>query len=334
MNTEPLNLTPFCAQAHLHPDAAGRDALLLVLKGSFDAATGRMLPIERQQPVLDMPQVCTLGQLALDELQRRCIEQVLAEEIVRLPSEIVPPKPLFDVLIPSCVLASDPGGAHVLAGQIDIDGRLVTVRGWSPHWQAESAGALRSGMARPVGAPVRQVPLVAEFAHWENGLFARPSAELARGGASWDEAKPARPVFLPWLDNPAGGLRCAAAWPESAPHRRPHAGTFDDIWKARRAPALPHDYDPRYTNCADPDLQLPQAPPPGAAVNLHNIGIAGRFGFRLPVLELAAEAAGRRVALRPDTLIIEPEAGRFTLRWCALLPKAWVGNEVVRIVRA
>lgn len=100
------------------------------------------------------------------------------------------------------------------------------------------------------------------------------------------------------------------------------AGTYDDAWHAERWPRLPNDFDPRFFMSAAQDQWLPELST-GQPVVLINMTPAGSpFGselrFDLPPLEYFATTHPRRgkstrFQLRPDTLILEPDAGRFTV---------------------
>lgn len=119
------------------------------------------------------------------------------------------------------------------------------------------------------------------------------------------------------------------------------AGTFDDAWRAQRFPLLPEDFDPLHWQAAPADQQL-EALSPGLPVELWNLTPDGRCAFELPTLALQVRCtrAGRQSSsagttsthtLRADTLLIEPENGRFSLSWRMHWPLLRSLGEIVRL---
>jgi hypothetical protein len=107
------------------------------------------------------------------------------------------------------------------------------------------------------------------------------------------------------------------------PSRIRHAGTYDQTWIDNVFPFLPTDFDTRYFQCAPEDQQVPQLHG-GERVLLVNLTPDGRREFALPSVEVPIVFLRRRaerVETRgtPDTLIIEPEAERFSVIWRASL---------------
>jgi hypothetical protein len=98
------------------------------------------------------------------------------------------------------------------------------------------------------------------------------------------------------------------------------AGTYDDEWQKKVWPNLPADFDARFLQSASQDQWLP-AIAAGDEIVLKCLTAAqSRFGpgvkFQLPAMDFVAtvhprRGASTRVPLRPDTLVLEPDAGRF-----------------------
>lgn len=110
------------------------------------------------------------------------------------------------------------------------------------------------------------------------------------------------------------------AWPP----RPEYAGTYDDDWLENHFPFLPKDFDPRYYQAAPPDQQI-DFPTGGEPVTLVNLTLEGTTQFRLPTLEVPVEFTDARFdrsehRARLDTIVIEPDEGRFTLAWRASHP--------------
>jgi hypothetical protein len=102
-----------------------------------------------------------------------------------------------------------------------------------------------------------------------------------------------------------------------------HAGTYDQEWLEERAPFWPTDFDYRYFQAAPPEQQIPP-PRGGEEVVLENLTPGGYVSFRLPVRPMPVwfiQHQGKDVRVDGviDTILIEPDLGRFTLTWRASL---------------
>lgn len=105
-----------------------------------------------------------------------------------------------------------------------------------------------------------------------------------------------------------------------------YVGTYDDAWIQNRAPLWPADFDPRYFQSAPPDQVLPylQGGEPVALANLTPDGLR-RFELprrAMPVVFIPHRGPDIAVQANLDTLVLEPDAGCFTLAWRACLPMA------------
>jgi len=103
-----------------------------------------------------------------------------------------------------------------------------------------------------------------------------------------------------------------------------YAGTYDQQWLDNIAPFWPYDFDYRYFQAAPPDQQMPY-PKGGEQVVLKNLSPRRITSFRLPRMSmpiLITPYRGKDQQLNPviDTVIIEPDHGRFTLTWRTSLP--------------
>lgn len=103
------------------------------------------------------------------------------------------------------------------------------------------------------------------------------------------------------------------------------AGTYDQKWLDEQFPFLPLDFDDRYFQSAPEDQQI-DYPRGGDSVALLNLTPQGRTLFklppdlRLPVLFLGRDDSLTEVAAVVDTLLLEPDDGRFMLVWRASIP--------------
>lgn len=98
------------------------------------------------------------------------------------------------------------------------------------------------------------------------------------------------------------------------------AGTYDEKWQNKVWPNLPADFDARFMQSASQDQWLPAIRAGDEIVLKYLTSVQSRFGsgvkFLLPTMDFVATVHPRRgvstrVKLRPDTVVFEPDAGRF-----------------------
>lgn len=116
---------------------------------------------------------------------------------------------------------------------------------------------------------------------------------------------------------PVGGLGPVA---RTSTPRVGWAGTYDDAWQTNVWPNLPADFDARFLQSASHDQWLPSIKAGDEVVLKHLTPTHGVFGpgvkFQLPPMDFVAtvhprRGASTRIQLRPDTIVFEPDAGRF-----------------------
>ena len=121
------------------------------------------------------------------------------------------------------------------------------------------------------------------------------------------------------LPAPRGFGPIARAWLP----RRELAGTHDDAWVQTRAPLWPEDLDLRFFCAAAPGLCAVPHLRGGENVRMIGVHPDGDIAFTLPELRLQAKlVAGDhspRAAMVLDALMLEPDAGGFTMIWRASL---------------
>lgn len=103
-----------------------------------------------------------------------------------------------------------------------------------------------------------------------------------------------------------------------------YAGTYDQKWLDRQAPFWPKDFDYLYFQSAPADQQIDH-PAGGEQVVLRNLTPRGVTRFQLPsvnmpVLFLPHQGKDQQLDAVIDTLVIEPDMGRFMLTWRVALP--------------
>lgn len=103
--------------------------------------------------------------------------------------------------------------------------------------------------------------------------------------------------------------------------RSRYAGTYDQDWLDNHFPFLPPDFDEQYFQAAPPDQQI-DCPRGGEEIALVNLTPEGQASIKLPVFDAPihyfprkGKREGGRLLL--DTIVLEPDAGRFTLTWRA-----------------
>lgn len=101
--------------------------------------------------------------------------------------------------------------------------------------------------------------------------------------------------------------------------RLERAGTFDEIWRERRAPLWPVDFDPRFHQSAHPQLVSSEPLRGGELVELYNLTPTALSAFRLPAFRPTVESdvGGERVRqkVQIDRVIIEPDEDRVLVVW-------------------
>jgi hypothetical protein len=115
------------------------------------------------------------------------------------------------------------------------------------------------------------------------------------------------------------------------------AGTYGQKWLKTLVPFFPDDFDEFYFQAAPPDQQMPY-PRGGERVELDNLSPEGRLAFQLPqdlhmpVLFVRPDGEEQTLAANVDTIVIEPDQGRFMLTWRAVLPLRRNCFEIYEII--
>lgn len=313
------NRTPFVPAIFVFPDPQGIDTLYVAVKATFAIGDGKPRVAEKQGPIVPADE--HWGEPG--------------KSSVKYAGEAHLLKPATDVVVVGAGHA--PGGRPAPYFGVSLSvGRLKKVlhvygdRVWK-------SGVL--GVAPSSPAPAASVPLV-----WERAYGGRE--ELGAGKFACESRNPVGCGFLekrrardlagapvPNLEHPAHPLKEPGdrAPPAGigfiAPSWQPRvafAGTYDEAWQKSRAPYLPKDFDARFFQAAPPDQIYPGFLKGGEPVELLNLSPAGVQRFALPSCELEAEArvdgAVHRPPLSIETLLLEPDLGRFSLFWRGAVP--------------
>ncbi|KIG19048.1 putative exported protein [Enhygromyxa salina] len=338
------NRTPFEATHLLTPDGQGGEAVLLVVKATFEiGADGR-------------------PQLVPDPAPIRLCDEFIGDPSLGSPladTDLALFKPRVDVVVVGAQ-------AHAPRGR-PIDKLFVELHVGHPDGVQSSEAAHDAGQAQLIKSllvtgdrvwvddqPGEPLPFVSMPLGWERaygGTVRGRDGELDLDqrnplGIGWAGARSGDPAVLSELPNvedpastmvrrqtacvPAGFGVVSRAWLP----RRALAGTFDIGWQRRRWPLLPHDHDPACNQSVAADQQLERFVG-GEPVRLVNLTPEGEWLFRLPHLDVPIHAirairasrairAGQleRVGLRVDTIEIDPERRRLSLTGRVALPVA------------
>jgi hypothetical protein len=114
------------------------------------------------------------------------------------------------------------------------------------------------------------------------------------------------------------------------------AGTYDQNWIDNVFPFLPADFDEHYYQSAPADQQLERLNG-GEVVVLMNLTPQGHTEFKLPAIPVPVtfylkNHEEKQVQALNDTLIIEPDLGRFLMLWRIALPLKRNMFEVAQVV--
>jgi hypothetical protein len=308
------NQTPCYAVLSVLPDRVGVDTLYVILKATL-VLRPKLALAPTQLPV-------TLA----DEYYGDPTDSSL-----RGVSEIHIGKPGTDVLLVG--RAWGPKGqavretlVRVLAAERQKAIRVVGDRVWQPDGTPTAP------------APFEAMPLVWERAFGgvhplEERTLAEERNPIGVGfaGERSREDLAGHPVpNLESLDEPLerqGQRLTPVCFAPSAPHwlpRRAFAGTYDEVWQRKRAPYLPADFDPRFLQCAAPELTFDRYLSGGEPIEVHGASAEGPIAFPIPAanLQVAVRVAGS-LAYPPvnlETVLLEPDENRVSLTWRAALP--------------
>lgn len=320
---ELLNKTQFEAGWTLGFEKDGRELIVVAIKGTFD------IPKDGEQPALSEQQI------PLTESDEFTGEPGLSATLYE--SDYAHRKPKCDVLLNGC--AYSPRGK--LAERVTVAlqvGRMkkafdvVGDRVWSYTLNT-------TRIARP--KPFQKMPISYDRAYGGVDALEKRSEEprtylanpvgvgyypLTRGRALAGKHLPNTEERGKEATTPSGKYRPMAFGPmgRNFEARVRFAGKYDQEWLDHRAPFWPDDFDYRYFQAAPLDQQI-DYPVGGEQVVLHNLGPTGLIRFalpkvRVPVIFIPQKGEDVQMDAVIDTLVLEPDEGRFAITWRAALP--------------
>jgi len=331
-----LNATKMQAGYTLGLQPDGRELLVVVVKGTFTIPKD-----EKQEP-----------KLAPEQVPLVTADVFTGEPGFSAPlyeSDYAPHKPKCDVLLNGSAYA--PGGKPVERVTVSL-----RVGSWSKSfdvvgnrvWQA---GALYIAVSKPELFTVMPI-----------------SYNNAWGGIDKSQEDPAKHHYYPLnhagvgyheytsgkymdgkplpnteergnkISSPKGKYRPMAFGPIGrAWEPRPKlAGTYDKKWLDNVFPFLPADFKEEYYQAGPLDQQI-DYPKGGETIELINLTLSGRLAFKLPNLNVPVEFSLRDGQYREvipvrDTIILEPDQGRFLITWRTSLPLRRNLFEIIQVI--
>ncbi len=318
------NHTPLMAGFTLGMMPDGRESLVVVVKGSYSIpsnASASPVLLEEQLPLLEADTFH--GDPGFSS--------------PRHEADYAPIKLRCDItLIGTAHAPDDKPAERVQTGfKVGELSKLVDVLG-DRHWVADDNGI---SVSRPAPFLMRPITYDIAFggtdrAHEDTRLhdayLSNPSGigyhkaldqHLVDGAPAPSTEEPNSPVRHPHeLIRPMSFGPVGRSWQP----RIGYGGTYDDDWLDQRFPFLPDDFDLRYFQSAPADQQCDYLQG-GEQVRLVNLTPGGRCRFQIPQLDVPVcffRKKSRRVEKKAviDTLVIEPDEGRFTLTWRTQIP--------------
>lgn len=312
-----VNHTPFAASLSVFPDPSGVETAYAVVKATFSIGAEGPVPAQPQVPLL-----------AADVFWGDPVTTSL-----RAAGDFALLKPGTDVLLVGRAIAPGPD-TRVADVSLSVGHLVRTVRIFGDrHWQ-KSGGSWRPSTPQPW----ERMPLRWELAFGGIGQAEgeqvpdhEPRNPVGRGFVA-RKLSPTEGQPLPNLEDPTALLQspqdrptpvCFAPIAPTWQPRRAFAGTYDEAWTKGRAPYLPLDFDPRYFHVAPPGLIAPGHLQGNEPVRLAGFSLGEPLAFALPAcgLQVTFDFNGASMPQTPklETLLFEPDAGRFQMLWrCAL----------------
>lgn len=316
LNSTPLTVVPlFLTNRH------GAETLLVIVKGTWRIGKdGTLSAAEEQVPIRLEPAYSG------DPTESSLIHD----------TDVVLEKPGTD-----CILLGHAWAPEVGVGSVDVTFAVgpvrKTVRVFGERVWMKCLGMV--SMSKP--APFEKIPIVYERAFggadasWPDPNDHEFSLENPVGLGFL--ARKTRLVIddarLPNLEDPANLIKKPTdrPWPAGfgpiPPHWHPracYAGTYDDQWRKYLSPLPPEDMDSRFYSSASPGLASARHLKGSEKVLVENASGFGRLLFQLPGVAPSVSAhigaVANELAMRLDTVIVEPDEERLVLVWRGRLP--------------
>lgn len=320
-----VNLTPFAAQPLLLSDERGADVLTFVVKGTFSIHANRdatSLAIADEQPP-----PCVAPKYN-GEPGASSVKYDADTALVKLGTDVV----LVGHAYPTHLGATSVD-VSLTVGPARLAARVYGDRVWT-----STLGRWMASTPQPFDA----MPLVYEraFGGWDRrspdpahhdyeprnpvgvGFVAKKHPTLQDGAPLPNIENPHEPISSP-ADRPT-----PVGFGFIGPHWQPrarYAGTYDDRWKEREMPLLPHDFDRRFYSAAHPALTFQGFLRGGEPVEILNASPRGALRFWLPTAQPFAtvrmkDGSTHRIGMALDTIVVDADEDRLYLVWRGSFP--------------
>jgi len=308
------NQTPFYPLMAVLPNRDAVETLYVILK-----ATLTLRPKLTLAPV-QLP--LTLADEYYDDPTTSSLRQV---------SEMHIGKPGTDVLLVGHAWAPNRQPVPESWVRVSVAERQKTVRVFGDRtWMRDGTPSLPR--------PFESMPLVWERAFGgvqqvRDRMLAEERNPIGVGFVTGRNAEELVGQPVPNLEDPATPLvrqgqtvtpACFAPVSASWLPRRAFAGTYDEKWQRKRAPYLPEDFDPRFLQCAAPELAFDRYLQGNEQVEVRGATPDAPLSFAIPVANLHIEVKVAGAVEHPtanlETVLIEPDDNRLCLTWRAALP--------------
>jgi hypothetical protein len=316
------NPTPFPAQLAPVLDKHGRESAVLAIKGTFAIKdkSDRLAVAEKQVPLT-----------TADEWHGDAEKASL-----KYQSDLGARKPGTDVSLLGHAYAHGPDKSTVDVA-LKVGGLTKTVRVFGDRVWFKALGFWVPSESRPFD----KMPLV-----YEKAFGGVDESDENPKKHAWERRNPVGTGFvtagkdglredmpLPNFEDPNDLITGADEKPAPAGfgliagHWMPRAGfagTYDEAWKKNRFPLLPGDFDERFHQAASPGLATAAKLAGGEPVRFLNLAEDRDVSFALPKRSFKVDASlkgkqGSYPALI-DSVVIEPDEGRITITWKAVIP--------------
>ena len=276
-----INRTPFAAAGYFLRDKAGFEHWVVAVRGRFELRPDELPRIVEQPPVRLTPEY------ADDEAKELAAE-----------SDLAPFRPKPDVLLRGNVQPPVEGG-HACLLTLRLGTLEKTLQAFGPRHVRRQRGKwlverrpfepFALSWTRSLGGQdVIAASDPAAEAHPANPLGTGWSRELAK-------APDGAEFHLPQLERPGQLMHPARPLPEPAgfgaiqPGWQPRlqrAGTYDDAWRAERAPLPPENFSEAFHQAAPDDQVYPTELRGGETGEVDGLHPDGALAFRLPQIVL------------------------------------------------
>jgi hypothetical protein len=332
---ELLNATGMPAGYTLGMQPDGRELLVVAIKGTF------AIPQNGKEPILAAEQV------PLFEADTFTGEPGFSASIYE--SDYAPHKPRCDVLLNGSAYA--PGGKPVRrvrvslqVGSLSKSFDVVGNRVWKKRLFFIKASKPEPFTVLPIsynkafgGVDNTHKQEKKHRAYFTNpvgiGFHSNRQAKFVQNQPLPNTEEPGKRI-----KKPHGKYSPMALGPigRSWPPRPKYAGTYDDNWLENVFPFLPADFDDAYYQSAPADQQIDYLRG-GEEIVLSNLTPQGHTRFQIPQIIMSVvfflkNGETHKTYGIADTLILEPDAGRFMIIWRASLPLKKNIFEIVQVV--